>query len=216
MIAFIYLCILLFIIIFSLYLIYLSYNKCPMKIRNFYLVSLSIIVVRYLSLLSLWLIQAQRIIYFIKILTQLSFMAIPLLVLASIYIFLRDENRSFDYNYIFMVILFLGYCVINIFYKLDISIDSVFGFIVNYRELLIPSLIYLIITSSFVVITLLFIDKPYSNTSGMRLLLISLIITMIEFLIFLGGVIAFPYPLIGELCILGCTYKAISTFKIKK
>ncbi len=216
MVAFIYLCILLFIIIFSLYLIYLSYNKCPIKIRNFYLVSLSIIVVRYLSLLSLWLIQRQRIIYFIKALTQLSFMAIPLLVLAAIYIFLRDEKRSFDYNYTFMVILLLGYFVINIFYKLDIKVDSVFGFIVNYREVLIPSLIYLIIISSFVVVTLLFVDKPYSNTSGMRLLLISLIIAVVEFIIFLGGARVFPYPLIGEMCILGCSYKAIATFKIKK
>ena len=216
MVAFIYLCILLFIIIFSLYLIYLSYNTCPIKIRKFYLVSLSIIVVRYLSLLSLWLIQRQRIIYFIKALTQLSFLAIPLLVLAAIYIFLRDENRSFDYNYTFMVILFLGYFVINIFYKLDIKVDSVFGFIVNYREVLIPSLIYLIIISSFVVVALLFVDKPYSNTIGMRLLLISLIITVVEFVIFLGGVRVFPYPLIGEICILGCSYKAIATFKFKK
>ena len=155
MVAFIYLCILLFIIIFSLYLIYLSYNKCPIKIRRFYLITLSIIVVRYLSLLSLWLIQRQGIIYFIKALTQLSLITIPLLVLADIYIFLRDENRNFDYNYTFMIILFLGYCTINIFYKLDINVDSVFGFIVNYREVLIPSLIYLIIISSFVVITLL-------------------------------------------------------------
>ena len=216
MVAFIYLCILLFIIIFSLYLIYLSSNKCPLKIRKFYLVSLWTIVIRYLSLLSLWLIQSQRIIYFIKVLTQLNFVAIPLLILAAIYIFLRDEKRSFDYNYTFMIILFLGYCVINLFYKLDIRVDTVFGFIVNYREILIPNLVYLIIISSFVVITLLFVDKPYSNTSGMRLLLVSLIITVIEFIIFLGGVRIFPYPLIGEICIIGCSYKAISTFKIKK
>ncbi|MEE0932036.1 MULTISPECIES: hypothetical protein [unclassified Clostridium] len=169
-----------------------------------------------MSLLSLWLIQRQRIIYFIKVLTQLSFIAIPLLILAAIYIFLRDENRSFDYNYTFMIILFLGYCVINIFYKIDIRVDTVFGFIVSYRDILVPNLIYLIIISSFVVITLLFVDKPYSNTSGMRLLLLSLIITVIEFIIFLGGVRIFPYPLIGEVCIIGCSYKAISTFKIKK
>ena len=216
MIAFIYLCILLFIIIFSLYLIYLSYNKCPIKIRKFYLVSLSIIVVRYLSLLSLWLIQRQRIIYFIKVLTQLSLVGMPLLVLAAIYIFLRDENRSFNYNYTFMILLFLVYVVINIFYKLDIRVDSIFGFIVSYREILIPSLIYLILISSFVVISLLFIDKPYSNTNGMKLLLVSLIITVIEFVIFLGGIRIFPYPLLGEICILGCSYKAITTFKIKK
>mgnify|MGYP000304875744 FL=1 len=216
MIAFIYLCILLFIIIFSVYLIYLSSNKCPSKIRKFYLVSLLIIVVRYLSLLSLWLIQRQRIIYFIKVLTQLSLVGMPLLVLAAIYIFLRDENRSFNYNYTFMILLFLVYVVINIFYKLDIRVDSIFGFIVSYREILIPSLIYLILISSFVVISLLFIDKPYSNTNGMKLLLVSLIITVIEFVIFLGGIRIFPYPLLGEICILGCSYKAITTFKIKK
>ena len=216
MIAFIYLCILLFIIIFSIYLIYLSSNKCPSKIRKFYLVSLLIIVVRYLSLLSLWLIQRQRIIYFIIVLTQLSLVGIPILVLAAIYIFLRDENRSFNYNYTFMIILFLVYVVINIFYKLDIRVDSIFGFIVSYREILIPSLIYLILISSFVVISLLFIDKPYSNTNGMKLLLVSLIITVIEFVIFLGGIRIFPYPLLGEICILGCSYKAITTFKIKK
>ena len=72
-------------------------------------ISLWTIVIRYLSLLSLWLIQSQRIIYFIKVLTQLNFVAIPLLILAAIYIFLRDEKRSFDYNYTFMIILFLGY-----------------------------------------------------------------------------------------------------------
>ena len=216
MVAFIYLCILLFMIIFSLYLIYLSSNKCPKKIRKFYLVSLSIIVVRYVSLLSLWLVQRQRIIYFIKIFTQLNFLAIPLLILAAIYIFLRDEKRRFDYNYTFMIILFLGYCLINIFYNLDIRVDTVFGFMVSYKEILVPNLIYLIVISSFVVITLLFVDKPYSNTSGMKLLLVSLIITVIEFIIFLGGIRIFPYPLIGEVCIIGCSYKAISTFKIKK
>ncbi|WP_294174905.1 hypothetical protein [uncultured Clostridium sp.] len=169
-----------------------------------------------MSLLSLWLIQRQRIIYFIKVLTQLSLVGMPLLVLAAIYIFLRDENRSFNYNYTFMILLFLLYVVINIFYKLDIRVDSIFGFIVSYREILIPSLIYLILISSFVVISLLFIDKPYSNTNGMKLLLVSLIITVIEFVIFLGGIRIFPYPLLGEICILGCSYKAITTFKIKK
>lgn len=216
MVAFIYLCILLFMIIFSLYLIYLNSSKCPVKIRKFYLISLLIIVVRYLSLLSLWLIQRQRIIYSIKVLTQLNFIATPLLILAAIYIFLRDEKRKFDYNYIVMIILFFGYFILNTFYKLDIKVDTVFGFIVNYKEVLIPNLMYLIVISLFVIITLLFVDKPYSNIGGMRLLLISLIITVVEFIIFLGGFRIFPYPLVGETCIIVCSYKAISTFKIKK
>ena len=213
MIAFIYLCILLFIIIFSLYLISINSKKCPVKIQRFYFITLSIIVIRYLSLLSLWIVQHQRIIYIIKELTQLTFVGMPLLALASFYIFLRDENRIFDYNYSFKIILFFTYIVINLFYKLDIRVDNTFGFIVSYKDMLIPSLIYLIIMSSMVVVTLLFLDKPYSNKSGMVFLLISLAITVVEFILFLGGIKLFPYPVLGEFAMIGCSYKAISTFK---
>lgn len=213
MIPFIYLCILLFIIIFTVYLIYLSLERCPVKIRKFYLITLILVVIRYISLLSLWIIQSQKVIYFIKDLTQLAFIAIPLLVLAALYIFLRNEDRKFDYNYTFMIILILIYFGIRVFYKLDIKIDSIYGFVVSYKNILIPSLFYLIILSLLVVITLLFVDKPYSNNIGMKLLLFSLIITVSEYVLFLGGIKIFQYPLIGELSILGCSYKAINTFK---
>ena len=201
--AFIYLCILLFIIIFSLYLIWLSSQKCPIKIQKFYLITLTIMLIRYLSLLSLWIVQYQKIIYIIKTLTQVTFVGMPLLSLACFYIYLRDENRKFDYNYIF----------INIFYKMDIKLDSIFGFIVSYKNSLIPSLIYLIIMSCMVVATLFLLDKPYNNSSGMVFLLISLIITISEFIIFLGGIKIFPYPVLGEISMLLCSYKAILTFK---
>ena len=204
--AFIYLCILLFIIIFSLYLIWLSSQKCPIKIQKFYLITLTIMLIRYLSLLSLWIVQYQKIIYIIKTLTQVTFVGMPLLSLACFYIYLRDENRKFDYNYIFMVIIFL-------FYKMDIKLDSIFGFIVSYKNSLIPSLIYLIIMSCMVVATLFLLDKPYNNSSGMVFLLISLIITISEFIIFLGGIKIFPYPVLGEISMLLCSYKAILTFK---
>ena len=87
--AFIYLCILLFIIIFSLYLIWLSSQKCPIKIQKFYLITLTIMLIRYLSLLSLWIVKYQKIIYIIKTLTQLTFVGMPLLSLACFYIYLR-------------------------------------------------------------------------------------------------------------------------------
>ena len=197
--AFIYLCILLFIIIFSLYLIWLSSQKCPIKIQKFYLITLTIMLIRYLSLLSLWIVQYQKIIYIIKTLTQLTFVGMPLLSLTC--------------YYIFMVIIFLVYIFINIFYKMDIKLDSIFGFIVSYKNSLIPSLIYLIIMSCMVVATLFLLDKPYNNSSGMVFLLISLIITISEFIIFLGGIKIFPYPVLGEISMILCSYKAILTFK---
>ncbi len=112
-----------------------------------------------------------------------------------------------------MVIIFLVYIFINIFYKMDIKLDSIFGFIVSYKNSLIPSLIYLIIMSCMVVATLFLLDKPYNNSIGMVFLLISLIITISEFIIFLGGIKIFPYPVLGEISMLLCSYKAILTFK---
>lgn len=213
--AFAYLVILLFIVIICFCLINMSLKRCPNKIKKFYIIALGVMLIRFLSLLSLWILDSQRIIYFIKVLTQLDTVGVPLLALGSFYIFLRDEKRSFDYNYIFMAIFFMGYFAINIMYKLNIKIDNVFGFVVNYKQVLVPSLIYLIVLSSILVITLFFSDKAYSNSKGLKLLLISLIITVVEFIIYLGGVKILPYPLIGEMCILGCSYVAISTFKIR-
>lgn len=213
MIAIAYLCALLFIIVFTLYLLNLSIKKCPVKIKFFYGISLSVILIRYISLLFSWLIEKQGIIYFIKPITKLNFISIPLLSLAALYIFLRDEKRTFNYNYIFMIILAVGYLFITYIYKLDIKIDTVFGFIIEYKDILTPSLIYLIIVSSIAVITLLFIDKPFSNSVGMKLLMFSLMLLVTEFIVFLGGIRIFPYPLLGEYAILLCSYKAINTFK---
>lgn len=100
-----------------------------------------------------------------------------------------------------------------VFYEIDIKIDTTFGFVLNMKETLIPTLVYLIIIAGLTVVTLLFIDKPYSNKFGMRMLLISLIIGIVEYVFFIGGVKIFPYPIIGEVFILFSTFKAIETFK---
>lgn len=215
MIAFVYLCVILFIIIFSIYLMKLSFKRCPEKIRIFYSIALTVLILRYLALLILWIVESQRIVYVLKSVTQLNFIGIPLLALCSLYIFFREEGRKFDYNYSFMFILAVMFIVINIFCKLDIKIDSIFGFVIRYKDILIPSLVYLIVLSSLVVFTLLYIDKPYSNSNGMRLLLGSLMIAVAENILFLGGIKIFPYTFFGEILILVSAYKSVLTFKAK-
>lgn len=213
MIGFSYLCLLLFIIIFILVLFNRNNKSSPKKIKLFMAMVLVPLVLRFLALMCGVVLEKQSIIYMLKSFVFLNFFSIPLLIIGCLFIFLRDEKVKFNINYIFLSILLVGYCGLIMFYEMDIKINTTFGFVVNIKEMLVPTLVYLIIISGLTVFTLLFIDKPHSNKSGMRILLVSLVVVIIEYVFFLGGVKVYPYPIIGEVFILFSTFKAIGTFK---
>lgn len=212
MIAFCYLCFLLFIIIFLLYLQKINVKFCPNKIKIYYTITLALLFLRYSTIFIASLANNQAIVYFIRPIAVLNYCAIPLLALGALYIFLREERRGFDYNFIFMAILLVVDITLILLYKVKIDISINFGFVIGFREILTPNLIYLIILASLAVITLMQIDRPYCNRGGMRLLLISLMCSVAELILFLGGIKVFPYPIFGEVLILLNTFNAINTF----
>lgn len=213
MIGFSYLCLLLFIIIFILYLFKKNTQLSPVKIKVFFAMAFAPLILKFLVLMCGVIIEKQSIIYLLKPFVFLNFFSVPLLVMGCLFIFLRDEKFNFHTNNIFLIILLVLYCLFAIFYKIDINISTTFGFILNIKEMIMPVLVYLIIISGLAVCTFLFIDKPYSNKFGMRILLVSLIVFIVEYIFYLGGIKIFPYPLIGEIFILFSTFKAIETFK---
>lgn len=213
MLEFSYLCLLLFIITFILYLEKKNIDLSPKKIRLFVSISLMPIILRCLVLLGGVIIEKQRIIYFLRYYVLLNYFSIPLIILSALYIFLRNEKLKFNRNYIFMIILGLLYVVLVYTYKFSISIINKFGFIISLENGMIPILIYLIILASLAVFILINLDKPFCNKVGMRLLLVSLILYIVEYILLLGGISIYPYPIIGEVLILFCLFKSISTFK---
>ena len=213
MIQFVYLCTIIFIIIFILFLTKLVMDKCPKKIKRFYLIVLTIMLMRYLALMYLLLTNNERIVYKLLITPMMYIIYMPMLALGSLYIFFRDEKMRFDYSFAYLIMLSFVYLAIIVIYKLNIHIDSKLGYIITFKEAVTPSIIYLSCMSIFSVITLLFVDKPYSNNNGMRILLAISIISVGEFILFLGGIKVFPYPIFSEILMLLCTYKAINTFK---
>ncbi|MDI9218549.1 hypothetical protein [Clostridium tertium] len=203
----------LFIITFILYLEKKNIDLSPKKIRLFVSISLMPIILRCLVLLGGVIIEKQRIIYFLRYYVLLNYFSIPLIILSALYIFLRNEKLKFNRNYIFMIILGLLYVVLVYTYKFSISITNKFGFIISLENGMIPILIYLIILASLAVFILINLDKPFCNKVGMRLLLVSLILYIVEYILLLGGISIYPYPIIGEVLILFCLFKSISTFK---
>lgn len=213
LLEFSYLCLLLFIITFILYLGKKNIDLSPKKIKLFISILLIPMILRCIVLLCGVIIEKQGIIYFLKEYALLNYFSIPLIILSSLYIFLRNERIKFSRNYIFMVILGLLYGLLVYTYKFSISITNNFGFIISIENGIIPILIYLIILASLAVFILINLDKPFSNKAGMRMLLISLIIYIAEYILLLGGISLYPYVIIGEVLILGCLLKSIYTFK---
>ncbi|WP_291653284.1 hypothetical protein [Clostridium sp.] len=213
MLEFSYLCLLLFIITFILYLEKKNIDLSPKKIRLFISISLMPIILRCLVLLGGVIIEKQGIIYFLRYYVLLNYFSIPLIIISALYIFLRNEKLKFNRNYIFMIILGVLYVGLVYTYKFSISITNKFGFIISLENGMIPILIYLIILASLAVFILINLDKPFCNKVGMRLLLVSLILYIVEYILLLGGISIYPYPIIGEVLILFCLLKSISTFK---
>lgn len=213
LLEFSYLCLLLFIITFILYLGKKNIDLSPKKIKLFISILLIPMILRCIVLLCGVIIEKQGIIYFLKEYALLNYFSIPLIILSSLYIFLRNERIKFSRNYIFMVISGLLYGLLVYTYKFSISITNNFGFIISIENGIIPILIYLIILASLAVFILINLDKPFSNKAGMRMLLISLIIYIVEYILLLGGISLYPYVIIGEVLILGCLLKSIYTFK---
>ena len=210
--AFYYLCLLLFIITIIFYLIMKARKRCPVKVRKYYIITLTILLLRNITVLLLSLIEKQEIMYFLKPMSMMDIITIPLLSMGALYIFLRNERMRFDYNFILMISMIGIYCFLISFYRLKSYIDAEFGYVVIFKDTMIPSLIYLIVMAMVTVISLINIDKPYSNTLGMKLLTFSTVVFVIEYILFLGGIKIFPYPFIGEISLLIVVLQSIDTF----
>ena len=210
--AFYYLCLLLFIITIIFYLIMKARKRCPVKVRKYYIITLTILLLRNITLLLLSLIEKQEIMYFLKPMSMMDIITIPLLSMGALYIFLRNERMRFDYNFILMISMIGIYCFLISFYRLKSYIVAEFGYVVIFKDTMIPSLIYLIVMAMVTVISLINIDKPYSNTLGMKLLTFSTVVFVIEYILFLGGIKIFPYPFIGEISLLIVVLQSIDTF----
>ena len=187
-------------------------KRCPVKVRKYYIITLTILLLRNITLLLLSLIEKQEIMYFLKPMSMMDIITIPLLSMGALYIFLRNERMRFDYNFILMISMIGIYCFLISFYRLKSYIDAEFGYVVIFKDTMIPSLIYLIVMAMVTVISLINIDKPYSNTLGMKLLTFSTVVFVIEYILFLGGIKIFPYPFIGEISLLIVVLQSIDTF----
>lgn len=213
MLGYVYLCLLLFIILIVSMVMIKNLRFSPTKIKYYFLIGLILLLLKNIILFIVYVVQKQSIAYGLRNLVLLNFIAIPIIAIGVLYVFMRNENLKFDFNYIYLFILSVSYILFAFVYSKSIKISNTLGFIILVDNPIVPYLIYLIVLATICVTALWFIDKPNCNKFGMRSLLLTMIISIVEFIFIIGSKSIFPYSIISEMFILITCYIAVSTFK---
>ena len=204
----------LLLIIFLLVLLINKNIKLSPKKIKIYITGVSFLfILRYIGLFLLCILKNGSIVYLLKPLLFLNFLAIPFMVLGLSYVYLRWDKLSFNVIYIISAILFVAYCMGINFISGKVIFNPSYGYVINiYNEKTID-VIFLLLVGSLLCFCFYFFDKPNNNRWGMIYLVIALVLVIVENILYIGGIRLFPYPIFGDGIFILIMNFAINTFK---
>lgn len=216
MVNFAYYMFLLLIIFLSFFTLKRNLEVSPKKIKIYLTFVITLFLLRHIGLFLLCILQSSNIIYYIKPIIYLNHIAMPLIVLAITYVYVRSEKLKFTVSYIILSVVVLIYIYIIRISKLTIEVSQAYGFIANISNETEMSLFSLILMGIMLVLNVILLDKPFANKTGIWFIIISIVVGMLEEVIILGGVKIFPYSVIGELIFLIIINVVFNGFKKSK
>ena len=170
----------------------------PIKIKVYLFAVIILFLFRYIGLFLLCVVKGGGFIYYFKSILYLNQLAIPLIVLALSYIYLRWDKLEFRINYIIAIGLGLIYFIGMFFINGRVLFDVKYGYIINIPKEESLFIVSLFIIGGLLIFCIYFFDKPNNNKRGMCYLIIALTVVIIEDALYLGGIRIFPYPIVGD------------------
>ena len=207
---------LLLIIFLSFYTLKRNLEVSPKKIKIYLTFVITLFLLRHIGLFLLCILQSSNIIYYLKPIIYLNHIAMPLIVLAITYVYLRSETLKFTGSYMILSAIVLIYFLIIKVSKITIEVNQSYGFIVKINNETEMFLFSLILMGIMLILNVILLDKPFANTKGIWFIIISIVVVMLEEVIILGGIKVFPYPVIGELIFLIIINVVFNGFKKSK
>lgn len=187
----------------------------PKKIKIYMSVVIILFLLRYIGLFILSIVKGGILVYFFKNIIYLNYLAIPLIVIALVYVYLRWDKVGFNNIYIFASLLSLIYIFGMISVKGKVIFDVDYGYLITMKSEVNLFLGELIILGILLVFSIYHLDKPNNNKLGMYYLISGIIIVIVENILFLGGKSLFPYPIISDSVFLILINLGLNTFKVK-
>ena len=185
----------------------------PKKIKIYLVIVITLLLIRHIGLITLCLIESSKYIYYLKSIIYLDDIAIPLMILAITYVFLRSEKLNFTGSYFILAGVAFIYSIIIYISKIIVKVSYIYGFIISIDNEIVISMFSLILLGIMLIINVILLDKKYANKKGIWFIIAAIMIVMIEKVIIIGGIRIFPYPIIGELIFLIIINFVLNGFK---
>ena len=185
----------------------------PKKIKVYMVVVISLFILRYIGLFLLCIMKDGRFVYMLKPLLFLNHLAIPLIILALAYVYLRWDRLSFTINYIIAFALTVLYGIAIFTMKGKVIFNPTYGYLINIYNETALFLGSLVVLGGLLLYCIYYLDKPNNNKKGMIYLIIASAVVILENVLYLGGLRLFPYPIFGDGIFLVIIGFAINTFK---
>lgn len=106
----------------------------PIKIKTLSIITLSILITRYIVLFILCLSNNIRFLYLLKPFYFTNFIAVPALILCTIYIIFKNSRTSFLYVFALEFIALIVYIIILFYFSIIIKVDSNIGFTMLFKN----------------------------------------------------------------------------------
>lgn len=205
---------LLLIIFLSIFIMKKNLEVSPKKIKIYLSIVITLFLLRHIALFFLCILENSTVIYYLKPIIFFDHISIPLMILAMTYVYLRAENLKFGGSYIIAFVIGIIYTLIMENSKVTVQVSYLYGFILGIDKEIILFLFSLILLGALLILNVILLDKPFANKKGIRFVIISIIIVMIEEIIMLGGIRVFPYSVIGDMIFVVLMNWVLSGFKI--
>ncbi|MVX66813.1 hypothetical protein GKZ28_24420 [Clostridium chromiireducens] len=205
---------LLLIIFLSISIIKKNLEVSPKKIKIYLAIVITLFLLRHIALFLLCILENSTVIYYLKPIIFLNHLAIPLIVLAITFVYLRSEKLNFGGSYAIAGVTCLIYAAIMQNSKVTVQVNYLYGFILEINRGTILFLFSLIFLAVLLILNVILLDKPFANKKGIWFIIIAIAIVMLEDVIILGGIKVFPYSVLGELLFLIILDLVLKGFKV--
>lgn len=188
-------------------------KTAPRKIKVYNSISTLGLTLRYITLFILFIIQGMNYIYFTKYLVYINFMAIPCVIALCMYIFMRVDGLKFNYFFTLMILALGFYTMIIALFPVSIELHNFYGYILKFLSQDRVYLLYIVVLSIALMITVIGYGKKNSLTFGVFMIMLSIMVMLGEILLKLMGNPIVANTLLGEGLILITLNMGIKTFK---
>lgn len=204
---------LLLIIFLCIFTLNRNFKKSPKKIKIYLTIVITLFLLRHIALFLLCILKSSNLIYYLKSIIFLNHIAIPLIILAITYVYLRAQKLKFTGSYIIAIAVTIIYIIIMHTSKATVQVNYLYGFVIKLNEEIVLFLFSLVLLGILLVSNVIILDRPFANKKGIWLIIISILVVMIEDVIILGGIKIFPYSVIGDFIFLIIMNIVLNGFK---